>query len=54
MKTSGENIPRNKRVGGDAPIILDHIKVSVAYPTIKNSECYVLVSGCSAGIKGEF
>jgi hypothetical protein len=54
METSGENIPRDKRVGGDAPIILDHVKVSVTYPTIKNSECYILFSGCSTGIKGEF
>ncbi len=44
------NIPRDKWVGGRAPFVLDHVKVRVAYPTIKNSERYVLVSRCSAGI----
>ena len=41
-------------VGGRAPIVLDHVKVGVAYPTINNFEPYVLLSYCPANIPNHF
>jgi predicted secreted protein len=41
-------VPRDKRVLSNAPFILDHVKIGVAYPTIQHLECHVLFPCCSA------
>lgn len=40
------NLPRNKRVCRNPPVVFDHVKIRMAHPTIRHFECHIFLPRC--------